>query len=120
MYRVEFDRRANRLTIHVRGFWKPDEVLGLATAVGAKLQEARAVRDDFDMFVESLDFPVQAHDVADLLPNIMRASMTQTSGRAAVVVGSQLNKLQAERTLTHPRVKVFLSIAAAEAWLAGP
>ena len=37
--------------------------------------------------------------------------------RSAVVVGSQLNKLQAERTLFHPRVQVFRSLIEAEEWL---
>jgi len=38
--------------------------------------------------------------------------------RAASVVGSHLNKLQAERTQTHPRIKIFLTMEEAEAWLA--
>jgi hypothetical protein len=57
-------------------------------------------------------------DVADLLSEIMRGGMAITTGRAAVVVGSQLNKAQAERTLVHPRVRVFTTMKAARAWLA--
>ncbi|AQR74231.1 hypothetical protein BXU08_11720 [Sphingomonas sp. LM7] len=115
---MAYDPQANRLTINVHGFWTLDDVPRLAVAVGAKAQEARAVRGDFDVLVESLDFPVQANDVADLLTNIMRGGMALTSGRAGIVVGSQLNKLQAERTLAHPRLKVFLSFDEAEAWFA--
>lgn len=118
MFRVDYRPHANRIVIHVRDFWTTDMIPAFAAAVGAKVQAARAVRDDFDVLVESLAFPVQANDVADLLPSIMRGGMALTSGRSAVVVGSQLSKLQAERTLTHPRVRVFLSMAQAEAWLA--
>ena len=117
MFDVHYDRRANCLKISVTGFFKPEDVALLAREVGAKALEARAARDDFDALVESLDFPVQANDVADLLSNIMRGGMALTKGRAAVVVGSVLNKAQAERTLVHPRVRVFMSIAEAEAWL---
>lgn len=118
MFEVDFIPRANRVTIRVWGLWQRDDITPFAAAVGQCLQQARAVSDDFDVLVESLDFPVQQHDVADLLPSVMRGGMPQTSGRAAVVVGSQLNKLQAERTLVHPRIAVFRSIDAAEAWLA--
>lgn len=119
MFRVEYRPHANRIVIHVRDFWTMDMIPAFAAAVGTKIQEVRAIRNDFDVLVESLAFPVQANDVADLLPSIMRGGMALTSGRSAVVVGSQLSKLQAERTLTHPRVKVFLDPAQAEAWLAG-
>lgn len=118
MFQVEYDARANLLTLTVAGFWQPDDVAAFAASVGAKVQEVIAIRTDFDVIVESLDFPVQAIDVADLLINIMRGGMAQTSGHAAVVVGSHLNKVQAERTLVHPRVRVFLTLADAKRWLA--
>lgn len=118
MFQVEYHARTNLLTLTVEGFWQPDDVTAFAACVGAKMQEVIAIRTDFDVIVESLDFPVQAIDVADLLISIMRGGMAHTSGRAAVVVGSHLNKVQAERTLVHPRVRVFLALADAKQWLA--
>lgn len=118
MFHVDYDARANHLVLTVKGFWKPEDVTAFAASVGTRAQEARAVRPDFDVLVESLDFPVQANDVADLLTGIMRGGMALTSGRAAVVVGSHLNKAQAERTLVHPRVRVFLTLDDARRWLA--
>jgi acyl-CoA synthetase (NDP forming) len=117
MFQVVYDHAANRLCIAVKGFFNPDDVASLAKEVGAKARDAREVRDDFDVIVESLEFPVQANDVADLLANIMRAGMAPTSGRAAVVVGSQLNKAQAERTLVHPKLRIFLTLEDARHWL---
>lgn len=118
MFQVEYDARANLLTLTVKGFWQPDDVAAFAASVGAKVQEVIAIRTDFDVIVESLNFPVQAIDVADLLINIMRGGMAHTNGYAAIVVGSHLNKVQAERTLVHPRVRVFLAVADAKQWLA--
>lgn len=120
MFHVDYDRNANCLTLCVAGFWKPEDVPDFAREVGSKVLAAKAIRSDFDVCVESLDFPVQAMDVADLLTQIMRGGMAMTTGRAAVVVGSQLNKAQAERTLVHPRLRVFLAVAPARAWLALP
>jgi len=119
MFHVEYDHRANCLAIRVEGFWQPEDVASLAREVNAKGREAKAVRGDFNVIVESLQFPVQANDVADLLTGIMRGGMTLTTGRAAVVVGSQLNKLQAERTLVHSRVRVFVTLEEARVWLDG-
>lgn len=118
MFDVDYHARTNCLTMKVEGFWTPENVVAFAKEVGAKAHQARAIRDDFNVLVLSFDFPVQANDVADLLAGIMRGGMALTSGRTAVVVGSQLNKAQAERTLVHPRVRVFLTLEAAQGWLA--
>jgi hypothetical protein len=117
MFQVDYDRFTNILTLKVEGFWNPDNVSALAREVGLKANQARAIRDDFNVIVESFDFPVQANDVADLLAGIMRGGMVLTTGRAAVVVGSQLNRAQAERTLVHPRLRVFLTLEDARDWL---
>ena len=117
-FRLDYDAGRNRILIHIRDFWTVETVRDFATAAGAKAQEVRAIRDDYDVLIDSRDFPVQANDVADLLPSIAEAGLTLTSGRAASVVGSHLNKLQAERTQTHPRMRIFMTMAAAEAWLA--
>lgn len=117
MFKIEFDAQTSILRIHVAGFWKPEDVPAFAKAVGARAQQARAVSQSFDVIVESLDFPVQANDVADMLTDIRTSGTALTSGRVAVVVGSWLNKLQAERTLAHPRLRVFMTLDEAENWL---
>lgn len=118
MFKVAYHPPTNRLNISVRGFWSPADVPVLAAAIGEEAQKARAIRSDFDVLVESFDFPVQANDVADMLTDVMVGGMALTTGRTAVVVGSQLNRAQAERTLVHPRVRVFMTIEDAEQWLA--
>lgn len=117
-FRLDYDPRRNRILIDIRDFWTVETVHAFAAAAGAKAQEVRAIRDDYDVLIDSRDFPVQANDVADLLPSIAEAGLTLTSGRAASVVGSHLNKLQAERTQTHPRMRIFMTMEEAEAWLA--
>jgi len=120
MFDVEYDRGANCLNIVVKGFWEREDVAIFGGKMRSKARTAKAICGDFNAFVESLEFPVQAMDVAALLTHIMRGAMVTTTGRAAVVVGSQLNKTQAERTLVHPRVRIFLSTEKARLWLATP
>ena len=117
MYRVAYDRPRNTLTIHVSGFLTPADVPAFAAAVAGQARTAAASQPNFDVVVESLNFPVQANDVADLLTQVMRDGIALTTGNAAVVVGSQLNKLQAERTLVHDRLKVFRTMDEARHWL---
>ena len=119
-FRLDYDPGRNRILIDMCDFWTVETVQAFAAAAGAKAQEVRAIRADYDVLVDSRAFPVQANEVADLLPRIAEAGLSLTSGRAASVVGSHLNKLQAERTQTHPRMKIFLTMEEAEAWLAAP
>lgn len=117
MFQVYYDRVANCLNITVEGFWTPEDVPPFARRVQSQAVAAAAIRADFNAHIESLNFPVQATDVAELLAGIMGPAMALTTGRAAVVVGSQLNKAQAERTLIHPRLRVFMTVEDAHAWL---
>lgn len=119
-FRLDYDAARNRILIEIRDFWTVETVHAFAAAAGAKAHEVRAIRADYDVLVDSRHFPVQASDIADLLPGIANAGLALTSGRAASVVGSHLNKLQAERTQTHPRMKIFLTMEDAEAWLDTP
>lgn len=116
-YRFDYDPRRNRILIELRGLWTVETVRDFATASGIFAHEVRARRADYDVLIDTRDFPVQQSDVADLLPAISQAGLSLTSGRAATVVASHLNKLQAERTQTHPRFGIFMTMAAAEAWL---
>lgn len=118
MIRTDDDRERGLLTITIDGFLAPDEVPALAMTLGGLARDAHAAGRPFDVLVDSRGFPVQANDVADGLALIMRGGMALTPGHAAVVVGSHLNKLQAERTLVHPRLRVFLALDEAQDWLA--
>lgn len=120
MFDVQYDSVLDTIILSVRGHLAPDQVGALSAAVDAATLEASARSGMFDVIVESLEFPVQAHEVAELLTHVMTLGMARTGGRAAVVVGSHLNRLQAERTLVHPRLRVFLSLDEAQAWLSGP
>lgn len=117
MFRIEHDARDHIVRISVKGFWRPEDVPAFAKAVGTAALQARAAAPDFCVLIESLEFPVQSNEVADLMTSIMLGGTALTTGYVAIVVASQLNKLQAERTLAHPRVQIFLSLEEGNRWL---
>ncbi len=117
-FKIDYDPRRNRMLVVIRDFWTVETVQEFAAASGARAQQIRAIRDDYDVLIDSRDFPVQTNEVADLLPQIAEGGLALTTGRAASVVGSRLNKMQAERTQSHPRLRIFMTMAEAEAWLA--
>lgn len=120
MFRIEFDRRTDCLNIHVAGFWEPSDVPPFSDALNAACREAQAVSPSFSAIIHSSDFPVQANDVADLLTGVMARCIGMAGGNVGILVASQLNKMQVERTLVHPRVRPFLTLAEVQAWAATP
>ncbi|TZG29336.1 hypothetical protein [Sphingomonas montanisoli] len=118
MFSFVHDADANILRINVEGLYEMENVPALAAALVSAAHRAGAASDDFDVLVESLDFPLQHEDVNEKFVEIMRAGMAQTKGYAAIVVGTPENFEQASRTLLHPNLRVFMSMMEAEEWLA--
>ena len=120
MFRIEYDRQADCLDIHVAGFWEPSHVPPFSDALDAACRKTRAVSPSYSAIIHSADFPVQANDVADLLTGVMVRCIGMTGGNVGILVASQLNKKQVERTLVHPRVRPFLTLPEAQAWARTP
>jgi hypothetical protein len=120
MYRIEYDRGAKCLNIHVAGFWQVGDVQPFSDALETASRQAHAICPAFSAVIHSADFPVQANEVADLLTGVMARCIGSAGGNVGILVASQLNKMQVERTLVHPRVKPFLTLAEAQTWAAAP
>jgi hypothetical protein len=117
LFSAAYDARANILRISVEGVYSMSDVPAFAASIDGTARRASAIRGDFDVLVESFDFPVQADDVANAMTDIMRGGMALTSGHAAIVVASEANREQVERTLVHPRLRAFMTLRAALEWL---
>jgi hypothetical protein len=117
-FEVRFDAKARRLHWTMRGFWTMADVAAFATALRATVEPLGPPPHRYDGLCDSRDFPVQARDVSDALGMIEQVGRAMHEGRIAIVVGSVTNKLQAQRTLTGDRIRVFLDIDEARTWLA--
>lgn len=71
----------------------------------------------FAILSDSSRFPVQSLAVASGFERIRARGSKLHKGPTAIVVGSYLNKVQAERSLKGARIRVFLSADEARDWL---
>lgn len=114
---VRYDRTLNMLHWTMRGFWTVADV----TAFGAAMRQSMPVFGSppftYDALCDSRAFPVQSAEVGAALGRINDIGRTMRIGRTAIVVGSVMNKLQAQRTLVDPDLRVFLTLEEATAWL---
>ncbi len=116
-YDIRFDEQRGLLKLTLRGFWS----LGTLDAVRTELVEVaarvRQQHSSFPVLSDSSAFAVQSVEVADRLGELMLAGAQVNSGRVAIVVGSILNKKQAERALQAPNLRVFVDKEEALEWL---
>lgn len=114
---VRFSHTRRRLEWTMRGFWTMADVGTFATALRDAVESLGPPPQRFDGLCDSRDFPVQSPEVSGALGMIDAAGAAMRQGRVAIVVGSTINKLQADRTLISPDVRIFLDMAAALHWL---
>ena len=98
-FEIAFDRQARLLRWTMRGFWSLADVAAFAGGLRVVVKPLGLPPHRFDGLCDSRDFPVQSPAVSSALGAIDRIAATLRRGRVAIVVGSMMNKLQAER---HP------------------
>jgi len=116
-YDIRFDPNRRLFHLKLSGFWTMATVIRFAAELLVRTTAARARHGRFAMFSDSSDFPVQSTLVAQYFERIMARGVAMDVGPTAILVASQLNKLQAERVFDPGRVQVFTDRALAEAWL---
>ena len=117
MYDIRFDARKRILRLRLEGFWTPVTLARFMADLKAEATKVRASHGGFATLSDSRDFPVQSPEVAGGFAALMQGGGAGQAGPTAIVVASVLNKIQAERALNTPSVKVFLALEDAQRWL---
>ncbi len=117
MYDIRFDPARRIFRLKLTGFWSMATVVRFAAELLVRATAARVRHRRFAMLSDSTAFPVQSAEVSARFDRIMQRGLAMDMGPCAIVVGSHLNKLQAERVFQSDRIRVFLDAAEAEAWL---
>ncbi|MEH3037831.1 MAG: hypothetical protein PGN23_15295 [Sphingomonas adhaesiva] len=117
MFEIRFDPAQRVLHLTLSGFWTMATVVRFAAEMMLRATMIRARYGTFATLSDARDFPIQSAAVSERFERIRARGLEMNLGPTAIVVASQLSKLQAERVLKTEQVRVFLDRAAAEAWL---
>jgi hypothetical protein len=112
MYRINFDEDERTLRLLLTGLW----TRAIFDAFAADFRAALRRDGPFVILSDCRGYPVQSSEVGVAWAGLLGEDSAIRSPYA-VVAGSMLNKLQAERALTVPTLRVFLDMAEARAWL---
>lgn len=118
MFDIRFDPAQRVLHLTLSGFWTMATVVRFAAEMLLRTTAIRMRHGTFATLSDARDFPIQSAEVSERFERIRARGLEMNIGPTAIVVASQLSKFQAERVLNADRIRVFLDMAAAEAWLA--
>ena len=118
MYTISFD--ADRQVLHacVTGFWTAETMQCFAAEFMRERARLRAAGTRFGVLGDGMDFAVQSRETAEGLTRMVQVASGDGAVPLAVVAGSTLGKMQAERAMSAPHVRVFGNRPDALDWLA--
>lgn len=117
MYSIRFDAQSRILELRLEDFWSSATLARFAAELLVRATALRVRHGGFAILSDSSRFPVQSPEVAQGFERLMARGTKSHTGPTAIVVASVLNKMQAERSLKAPRVRVFLDADEAKQWL---
>ena len=117
MYSIKFDPPSRTLHLSLDGFWTSVTLASFAAELLVETTALHLRYGSYAILSDSSRFPVQSPEVAAGFDGIMKRGAEVHNGPTAIVVASILNKMQAERSVRGPNVRVFLSADEARGWI---
>lgn len=117
MFHFSYDPNKILVRLTQQGYWSIS-VFRAFEAEFLKLHASiRKANGNYRVMANCCDFPVQSAEIGDAFGVLFKKIMEENKGRYAIIVGSMLNKLQAERAFPQNHVQVFMDSDEAMAWL---
>jgi hypothetical protein len=117
MYSFAFDDATGVLQASAGGFWSAEDADRFREELRARAVDAKQRSGRLRLLVDGTGSQVQKPEVTNRLATLAADLIQSPRDRIAVVVGSSLIKMQAERILQSDGAQAFLSSAQARAWL---
>ena len=117
MFIFNYDPDRVLLEIVQTEYWTPPMVEDFNREFLAHHLKIRAADQNYRVLADCTHFPVQSSETSATASAFFARIMAENQGRYAILAGSVLNKIQAKRAITHPRVEIFLDRNQAMAWL---
>jgi hypothetical protein len=118
LYSFRFDPETGVLHVEVSGFFTREEADRYFAEQETYYVNARRAVGHLKMLVDGSNSSVQSTEVSQRVQYRRRKAIKSPKDRIAVVVGSNLLKMQTQRTADSDQIAVFTSVADAEHWLA--
>jgi hypothetical protein len=116
MYESDYDERSQTLNLRLTDFWTEATMACFKEELFGLVHKLTLAQTNFVVFGDCRNYPVQSPEILTAWAGLLGPNPI-VSAPYAVLAGSFLNTLQAERALTAPNVKVFTSAEAAKIWL---
>ena len=116
-FEIRADVRAGIVTMVLRGFWTLETMERYGAGMLEAVAKVAARHPMFALLSDSTDFNIQSPEVGARFTAMMKAGAEMHVGPTAIVVGTTLNKLQAEHLFPDPRVRVFTDADEARRWI---
>jgi hypothetical protein len=117
LYSFSFDESSGILYVKVTGFWSLELAERYVIEQLSHWNEARRRAGCLRLLVDGSESSVQSPEVSLRVRNGRKDMIKSPRDRAAIVVGTNLVRLQTERTIESEQMHVFTSVAEAERWL---
>jgi hypothetical protein len=117
VYSFRFDADSGVLHVEVTGFFTREEADRYFAEQESHYSDARRAVGHLKMLVDGSNSSVQSTEVSQRVQYRRRKAIKSPKDRIAVVVGSNLLKMQTQRTIDSEQIAVFTSVADAESWL---
>lgn len=117
MFHFSYDPDKILVRLTQRGYWSIS-VFRAFEAEFLKLHSSiRKANSNYRVMADCSEYPVQSAEIGEAFRVLLKKLMEENKGRYAILVGSMLNKLQAQRAFPQPHVQVFMDSDEAMAWL---
>jgi serine/threonine-protein kinase len=116
-YAIRADTVTGVLHLKLEGFWTMKVFEAFVREIREAYVRLEACGKRMGIFSDSSSFPIQSPEVSTAFRAIFLSDHSRVRMPTAILVGSVLNKLQAERVFAGGPVRVFTDRAAASGWL---
>jgi hypothetical protein len=117
MFRLSYDDARRLLTAELKGYWDMPTFMAYQSDLRALHGKIRQRHGNYRFLAESAEFAVQSPEVGMAFEQLARDLNSSNKGPFAIVTRTRINKMQAQRVLPAPNLRVFMDRDEAIAWL---
>ena len=117
MYHFEFDVEKRLLHSAMSGYWSMDDFHIFYKDYFTELKRLAQKYGRFRALTDLRDFPVQSMEVTEAFSRITPDTLALNTGPWAMVMGSNIGKMQVKRAVKGAKIGIFNNYEDAMAWL---